>query len=233
MYTLVVLCTVLAVASARPGSSFDLISPITYTSTVLAPSTTTVTKQTSSVIHPSPYAIYPHPVAYTHFIKKRSAPLFLNNYIVPTSYLHTPLVKTYAATPVVSTGHELHSVSLTYAPTHFIKKRSAALAVSYVSPTSYAAATPLVDSSYTPIVQSAPIYHSVPIVHSTPIISKAPIVYASHFIKKRAAPLAISTYFAPSSFSHQSRIDVHSSPLVTLYAAPITYNTPFAYAHVL
>lgn len=220
MLKLVVLCAVVAAVVAEPGVLLGtpVIAPITYSS-VVAPATTTITKQASSVVHPSPYH-YSTPLTYTHFIKKRSAPLPLaTSYYAPSTYI--------AATPYLTPGYTapiVHSAYVAPAPLtytnalHLIKKRSVSYALpsTYITPTTYAAA-PLL-TTYTA---------GAHIIPATRIISAAPIAY-SHLIKKRSAPLIASAYIAPTSYSTQSRVDVHSSPLITSYsyAAPLTYSSP-------
>lgn len=229
MLKLVVLSAFFAAAAAKPGALFSTYSaPIAFHSTVISPGTTTISKQASSVVHPSPPLVYSGPIAYTHFIKKRSAPLF---YTAPTTYIANthlaaaPLATTYSAPALIHSAPILPAAHLPYATTyatHFIKKRSAPLLpTTYITPTtySYAAAAPLLTSTYT----------ATPLVHSTPVITH-PII--THFIKKRSAPL-FHTYLAPTSYSHQSRVDLHTSPLVsTTYTSPITYSSPIAYTHV-
>lgn len=218
MLKLVVLCAAVAAVAAEPGAllATPLIAPYTYSSTV-APSTTTITKQASGILHPSPY-YYSTLSEYTQFIKKRSAPLSLaTSYYVPSTYT--------AATPYVTSGYIAPIVHSTYvAPSpltytnvhHLIKKRSVSYAYpsTYIAPTTYATA-PLL-TTYTA---------GAHIIPATSVISTAPIVY-SHLIKKRSAPLIASAYIAPTSYSTQSRVDVHSSPLITSYSYPLTYHSP-------
>lgn len=216
MLKLVVLCAVVATVAAKPGAllATPFIAPFTYSS-IVAPATTTITKQASSVVHPSPY-YYSTPLEYTHFIKKRSAPLTLaTSYYAPSTYIAaTPYLTRGSITPTVYSSYVATS-PLTYTNAHhFIKKRSVgyALPSTYIAPTTYAA-TPLL-STYTTGAHIFP---------ATPVISSAPIYY-SHLIKKRSAPFIASAYAAPTSYSTQSRVDVHSSPVITSY--PLTYSSP-------
>lgn len=218
MLKLVVLCAVVATVVAEPGAllASPFIAPFTYSS-VVAPATTTITKQASSVVHPSPYH-YSTPLTYTHFIKKRSAPLSLaTSYYAPSTYI--------ASTPYLTPGYTaplLHSTYVIPAPLtytnalHLIKKRSVgyALPSTYITPTTYAAA---------PLLTTYTGAH----IPATPIVSTTPIIY-QHLIKKRSAPLIARAYIAPTSYSTQSRVDIHSSPLLTSYsyAAPLTYSSP-------
>lgn len=219
MLKLVVLCAVVAAAVAEPGAllATPFIAPFTYSS-VVAPATTTITKQASSVVHPSPY-YYSNPLAYTHFIKKRSAPLTLaTSYYAPSTYIATTpyLTPSYTA-PIVHSTYVAPSPLIHTNALHFIKKRSVSYALpsTYIAPTTYATA-PLL-TTYTA---------GAHIIPATPVFSTAPIVY-SHLIKKRSVPLTASAYVAPISYSTQSRVDVHSSPLITSYSfAPLTYSSP-------
>lgn len=155
--------------------------------------------------------------------------------LAPFGYggLYTPT--TYAATsPLLATGYSpyihgaplLPTASLGYgyvAPSHFIKKRSVALAgipaTSYITPGYSAPLTYSYASTF-----PAATYSSYPYLTS-------PYAYSSHYIKKRSAPLAISTYLAPAAVSHQSRFDLQTSgPLVTSYASPYLYSSPLGYA---
>ncbi|KAM3966391.1 uncharacterized protein ACR2FA_012698 [Aphomia sociella] len=180
MYKLVVLSAFLALAVAEPEpGTFFAAAPYTTYGGVVVPATTTITKQASSVLHPSPY-FYNSPVALTHYIKKRSAPLTPLSYIAPSYLASAPLAATYSApyiqgAPIVSSPF---AAPLPYvAGTHFIKKRSAPfLPTTYYAPTTYAAATPLLGTTYT---GASPLY-------STPLISSAPYIQNSftHFIKK-------------------------------------------------
>ncbi|CAH0729694.1 unnamed protein product, partial [Brenthis ino] len=231
MFKLVVLCAFLAAVVAEPSATF--VAPLAYSANFIAPATTTITNQASSVIHPLPNQIYSRfyqipysPVA--HFIKKRS-PGFLNTFIAPSSYIaHTPLATTYAAAPLATTYAGAHLATTYSAPiyttaAHFVKKRSAPLIVpsTYIAP-SYS--TPLVTSTYT---AAAPIL-------STPYFTSAPFAY-THLIKKRSAPLLLTSYAAPAAYSHQSRIDVKSSPAAITsfaYSAPLSYASPVAFSHV-
>ncbi|KAJ2944317.1 hypothetical protein O0L34_g18307 [Tuta absoluta] len=219
MFKLVVLSAVLAVVAAEPGAilASPYYAPLAYTSTVVAPASTTITKQASSVVHPSPYLTYSTPY-FGHFIKKRSAPLFAAPYYAPAVTYTSPLYQTaYAAPAVLPAAPVVAHAPLAY--THFIKKRSAPLlATPYYAPAlTYSA--PYLHTTYT-----APA-----VLPAAPIVAHAPIAY-THFIKKRSAPLLASTYIAPAATSYQSRVDVqHSAPLITTSyaAAPLTYTAPF------
>ncbi|CAH2240315.1 jg25859 [Pararge aegeria aegeria] len=226
MFKLVVLCAFLAAAVAEPSGLF---APLAYSTSFLAPARTTITNQASSVIHPSPFA-YSAPWAYNaplgHLIKKRS-PSVVSSYIAPSTYIaHSPIATTYAASPFAYTSYS--PLATTYgAPiyttaAHFIKKRSALFygPTTYVAPSAYHA--PLLTPTYT-----APIY-------STPYVSSAPITY-THLIKKRSAPFALTAYAAPAAFSHQSRVDIKSSPAVATYSysSPITYASPYGFTRLI
>ncbi|CAG9793827.1 unnamed protein product [Diatraea saccharalis] len=222
MYKLVVL-TFLAVAAAEPGAV--IVGPAAY-STLIAPATTTIAKQATSVVHPSPF-IYSAPLAYSHFIKKRSAPvlpLAPATYYAGSPVIGAPLATTYSA-PLLSSASLLPAVPVPYAAAHLIKKRSAPFLPAV---TTYAATAPILASTYA----AAPL-HSVPLIASTPLISQP--TYAAHLIKKRSAPLLTSYAAFPSSFSHQSRVDLtHSGPaVVTSYSSPIAYSSPIGFSHVI
>ncbi|KAG6442265.1 hypothetical protein O3G_MSEX002191 [Manduca sexta] len=217
MYKLVVLCAFFAIAAAKPDVL--LTAPVTGYTTYVAPASTTITKQASSVIHPSPI-LYNTPLAYTHLIKKRSPQLPLT-YFAPTNYLSTsPLATTYT-TPFVHGAPILPAATLPIAAAHLIKKRAApVLPTTFITPATYTATSPIVASTY-----SSPLI-STPLINSAPLISH-PYAYTTHFIKKRSAPI-LNTYLAPTSYSHQSRIDLHSTPLITSYTSPLAYTAPIA-----
>ncbi|CAH4028726.1 cuticle protein 16.5-like [Pieris brassicae] len=173
MFKLVVLSALLAAAVATPGVFISPFAPLTYTSTVVSPATTTITNQASSVIHPSPlvyssplaYSAYP---AYTHLIKKRSAPLAVSTYIAPSAY---------------------------------------------VAPwTTYSAPIPTFAASAITAAYTTPFYRTAPVI--------------SHLIKKRSVAIPL---IAPTAYSHTSRVDFRSTPAVstyTTYSAPLTYSRP-------
>lgn len=219
MFKLVVL-SFLAAAVAEPSGLF-YSSPLAY-STLVAPATTTITKSASSVVHPSPfYSAYATPLAYSHFIKKRSAQFY--PYYAHSGLVSAPLTTRFISTPVVHRPivAPYAAASLPLAPlatTHFIKKRSAPLLSTgaFIAPTTYAA--PYLTSTY---AATAPIYSSP--FYSTPIAYSTPI---THFIKKRSAQF-LTPYLAPTSYTHQSRIDLinHPSPIlkVASYHAPLNF----------
>lgn len=224
MFKLVVLCALFAAAVAEPGAL--IAAPITQYTTYLAPAATTIAKQDSTVIHPSPL-FYQAPLAYTHFIKKRSAQFPLT-YASPAAYYPANY---YAATTY--NAPLLHGATILPAPiasvpavpaVHLIKKRSAPLfPTTYYTPTTYAAHTPLIASTYTA---------TAPVLAHAPVISQ-PLAYA-HLIKKRSAGL-LNTYIAPAAYSHQSRVDLQTSHIPYssfAYSAPIAYSTPLAVSHL-
>ncbi|XP_073947306.1 uncharacterized protein [Choristoneura fumiferana] len=223
MFKLVVLCAFLAVAVAEPLGAY-FTQPLTYSSTVISPAVTTISKSASSVVHPSPEFYYNVPTAYTHFIKKRSAPL-----ILPTTYAAgAPFVSTYT-TPIVASAPVLSNAHILPAPiaatpigyTHLIKKRSAPIFAS----AAYSTYQPLAYS--TPLISSAPLVSAGP-VYSSPAISHAPIAY-SHLIKKRSAQIPVTSYIPSSSVTHQYRLDTRTYPYVT---APLAYSNPLTYSQV-
>lgn len=156
------------------------------------------------------------------------APLAYGAYYTPTTYA--------AGLPYLATGYSSYSTPylygsplpaapLTYtAPAHFIKKRSASLALpsTYIAPT-YSA----------PLTYSYPSTYHAATYTSYPSYVPSPYAYPTHYIKKRSAPLALSTYVAPAAVSHQSRLDVVHSPasVITSYASPYLYSNPLAYSH--
>ncbi|CAG9561207.1 unnamed protein product [Danaus chrysippus] len=229
----VVLCAFLAAAVADPDPA--LIATPAFAPAILSPAARLL--PASSYVYQSPLISaplsYSAPLGYAHLIKKRSAPLVLNPYSFPSSYIapgsyaySSPIVSSYSAAaplvPAIGSGLVYSSGA------HFIKKRSAPLYSSaYIAPSSYISplnyATPLVASTY-----------SAPVV-STPLISSAPISYATHLIKKRSAPLAVAAYAAPGAYSHQSRFDFKASGPVAAYSsyiAPLSYSRPIVYSHV-
>lgn len=169
MLKLVVLCAVLVAVAAEPGAllATPFITQFRH-SVVVAPATTTITKQASSIVHPSPY-YYSSPLAYTHFIKKRSAPLTLaTSYYAPATYFATPyLTPSYTAPIVHSTYVAPHPLTYTNA-LHLIKKRS----VGYVLPSTYIAPTSYSTQSRVD-VHSSPSYSFIaPLTYSSPLFTR-------------------------------------------------------------
>ncbi|XP_072947563.1 uncharacterized protein [Epargyreus clarus] len=213
MFKLVVLCAFLAAATAEPGVALTSV-PVTYSTAGVSPLTTTYSyiNPAASVYQP---ALYSAPYGLPHFIKKRAVPWTYSSYVAPTTYFSSPLATTYSA-PYVSAAPYLHSGPVTYTTAaHLIKKRAAVFPTTYVAPTTYAT-SPFLASTYS----TAPVY-------TTSYVSAAPI-YTPHFIKKRAVPVAVSSYVAPTAYSTQTRVD-YTAPLVHSYAgvAPIGYAAHF------
>ncbi|XP_038223527.1 pupal cuticle protein G1A-like [Zerene cesonia] len=230
MFKLVVFSALFAAAVASPGLIAGV--PFAYTSTVISPATTTISRQASSVIHPSPlyssgytYSAIP---AYAHLIKKRSAPLALSTYIAPSAYVaRAPLVSAYAA-PIATTyssyATPLIHTSPIYTAAHLIKKRSAPLAVSsIIAPSTYVARAPFV-TTYTAAAPLTTTYAAAPIAtsYATPLIHTSPIYASAHLIKKRSVPLAVTSYIAPTTY-------VARQPFVTTYAAAAPLTTSYAF----
>ncbi|CAH0584220.1 unnamed protein product [Chrysodeixis includens] len=218
MFKFVVLCAVVAVASAEPG--FLVAAPYTQYSTYIAPASTTISKQASSVIHPSPaiYSTYSYPTL-SHFIKKRSPQLPLV-YSAPLQYYPKYVATTAYSTPLLHSAPVVTQPIASIPAVHLIKKRSAPLIpTTYYTPTTYTAAAPILASTYT---AQAPLYTS-------PVISQ-PIPFA-HYIKKRSAPL---THIAPTYYSSQTGYlkTPYTAAGGIAYAAPISYANPIAYSHV-
>ncbi|XP_014355593.2 uncharacterized protein LOC106708571 [Papilio machaon] len=211
MFKLVVLCTLLAVAAAKP----DLLLPTAYTTTLVEPAKTTISQQASSVIHPSPLfysAAYP----FSHFIKKRSL-----GFIAPTTYIASaPLATTYSysyPSSFVRSTSVLHS-SPVLTTAHLIKKRSVALLTSpVVAHDTYLTGTP-VATTY-----SASYINEVPLVH-TPLSYLTP----AHFIKKRSAPL-ITSYFAPTTYASSWYPGTYAAA-APLISTPYLSTYPFGYS---
>lgn len=92
MLKLVVFCIVVVTVVAKPAAllAAHLVAPYTYSS-VVAPSTTTITKQESSIVHLLPH-YYSAPLVYNHYIKKRSILLGLPIYCAPSTYIASPLL---------------------------------------------------------------------------------------------------------------------------------------------
>ncbi|XP_026731214.1 cuticle protein LPCP-23-like [Trichoplusia ni] len=223
MFKFVVLCAFVVAATAEPGVLIP--APYTQYSSYIAPATTTISKQASSVIHPSPavYSTYSYP-ALTHFIKKRSPQIPLA-YSTPLQY-YPNYVATAYNTPLINTAAPVVTQHVASIPAvHLIKKRSAPLIpTTYYTPTTYTAAAPVLASTYT---AHAPLYTS------SPVISQ-PIPFA-HYIKKRSA--ALTSIIAPTSYSTQSRFDLRTAytPYAAggiAYAAPVSYASPIALSHV-
>ncbi|CAH2091156.1 unnamed protein product [Euphydryas editha] len=141
MFKLTILCAFLAAASATPC----FIAPLSYSSNILAPATTALSSYPRSVVYSSPYIssesyAYSSPLGYSHFIKKRSAPVAVSSYITPSAYF-APAA--YASAPLA-----------TYTAAPYGR--------------------PFFSSTYT-----------VPASHiSTPVISSSPFFYNAQYIKK-------------------------------------------------
>ncbi|XP_013140067.1 PREDICTED: uncharacterized protein LOC106104536 [Papilio polytes] len=208
MFKLVVLCTLLAAAAAKP----DLLFPTAYTTTLVEPAKTTISQQASSVIHPSPL-FYSAGYPFAHFIKKRSPGFF-----APTTYIASaPLATTYSyPTSFVHTTPVVHSSSV-FTTAHLIKKRSAALlAAPVLAHNTYLASTP-VATTY-----SASYINEVPLVH-TPLSYVTP----AHFIKKRSAPL-ITSYIAPTTYASSWYPGTYAAA-APLISTPYISTYPFGY----
>ncbi|VVD01327.1 unnamed protein product [Leptidea sinapis] len=179
MFKLVVLSALFAAVVATP----DIL--LTYKSTVIKPATTTISKQASSVIHPSPafYSplVYSAIPEYAHLIKKRSVPVV--SFVAPSSYVAPAQLTTYAAAPILSThlaspittySSPFFSTSPIYSTAHLIKKRSASFLVpsTYTAPTFYSA------RSYLPTYTYGT--HEI----ARHIVPSTSVVYGAHFIKK-------------------------------------------------
>lgn len=216
MFKLLVVCAFIAAAAAKPGVL--LSSPISPLTSIVSPEVTTYSNQVGGVVHPSPI-FYTSPWA--HYIKKRSVQLPIS-YIAPNTYLtSTPLAATTYTAPFY------HTLPLT--TTHLIKKRSAPLlSTTYVAPTAFSAAATFVPSTYTATGSVI----TTPYLTSSPLISQ-PLTYSTHFIKKRSAS-AQTAFLTPTSFSHQSRIDLSGYPYVSRYGSPLVYSTSGgAFTHVI
>lgn len=92
MLKLLVFCIVVVTVVVKPAAlrAANLVALYTYSSMV-APATTTITKQESSIVHPLPH-YYSAPLVYKHYIKKRSALLGLPVYCAPSTYVASPLL---------------------------------------------------------------------------------------------------------------------------------------------
>lgn len=215
MFKLVVLC-VFAAAVAEPEPGFLYGAPLAYASyPSVIPATTTITKQSSVIAHPSP--IYSTPYAYTHFIKKRSAdpepeanpepeakpdPQLLS-YSAPSLYypntLSSPVINPFYPGYTGYSGYSGYSAYPYQAnyplATHLIKKRSA----QFIAPTTYVPSTYAVPS-YNPYYPTTYLGNKF-----YPGATFDTAVYGQHLIKKRSAVLPYTT------------------PYVTPYTIPSTY----------
>ncbi|KAJ2944239.1 hypothetical protein O0L34_g18220 [Tuta absoluta] len=235
MLKFVALCALLAAAVADPEPG-ALIAPYAYpygySSTYLAPATTTITKTASSYIANPYYSAYPYSSPYyPHFIKKRSAPFyaagaFPYSYSYPNFYSAPVVTSSYAA-PLVHSAPVVSTPVAYSAPAHFIKKRSAPLLAApatYIAPASYAAAA--LPASYSYNYGAGPYFASP--YYTTPI-------GYSHFIKKRSAPLLpySAGYIAPAatsySYSASAPLLASSYAAAPYYAASPYYAAPYAY----
>lgn len=222
MFKLVILCIFVAAAAAKPG--VQILEPITHYS-YLTPASTIISKQDSSVIHPSPlFYQAPYNYGYAHLIKKRSPQIPLT-YTSPSVY-YPNYYPTYNTPLIYSSPIQAAPIAAVQPAVHLIKKRSADLIPStYYAPNVYTSSysSPLLPSTYT---ANIPIYRHASLIPQ-------PLSYA-HLIKKRSAPL-LTTYVAPTSYSHESRFDLKSThyPYNTItYTSPISYSAPLAYSHL-
>lgn len=224
-----------AVAEPEPGVllSAPYVQPYAAYSTVVSPASTSISSQSSSVIHPSPIT-YSSPLAFSHFIKKRSAdPQFLTTtYGFPYNYQYTPS----AAVISTPTVYRTPIASLPVAA-HLIKKRQVPLLTTpYIAPTTYfgnPAVSPVISTPYlqTPYLQT-PYYGA-----ELPLVS-------THLIKKRSAeptpePSADpqtffpSTYLAPSTYINTVSPYL-ANPVVSSYSYyPTASAIPLATAHLI
>ncbi|XP_068618516.1 pupal cuticle protein G1A-like [Battus philenor] len=146
------------------------IAPSTYSYIANAPLATTYSYSTplvhSSILPASPL------IATTHLIKKRSASLIAAPIVTPTTYIAPQPIATTYTTSYINSAPLLSTPYSYLAPAHFIKKRSAPLITSYVTPSVYSA--PWYPTTYAP---------AAPII-STPYFSTSPFAYNSYFLKK-------------------------------------------------
>ncbi|XP_049874011.1 uncharacterized protein LOC126372347 [Pectinophora gossypiella] len=209
MMKLVVLCLVLAAVRAEPGAllAAPLVAPLTYSAAVVAPATTSISQQSSSVVHPSPY--YYNAGYFPHFIKKRSAPSLTSRFFGTVPRLVTSFLPRFYSSPI------------SYARPHYIKKRSVSFALPAAYSTPY---QPLLPIAYAKPIAALPV---------SPIVAPVPLTY-SHFIKKRSAPLlAPRQYIRPATLTQRTSIDVtHTRPIYKSYPAPAPYPySPFGFPH--
>ncbi|XP_077290654.1 uncharacterized protein LOC143914340 [Arctopsyche grandis] len=138
------------------------------------------------------------------------APALHSAYIAPAAVSHQSRVDIHRNHAVLAPLAYGHHAALAHAP----------LAVAHHAPLALAHHTPAV-------VLGA---HGVPLETADVVAAKALHFQAHalanhHYLHKRsllASPLAYTTIaVGPSAVSHQSRVDVHSSPLVHAYAAPV------------
>ena len=136
-----------------------------------------------------------------------------------------PAIQYIAAPAAVShqSRVDIHKSHAIIAPVHAV-----APAVHAVAPY-HAVAAPIALGHHTPAVVLSP--HGVPLETADVVAAKALHYQAHalashgyhHYLKKRSlvTPLAYTAVVAPSAVSHQSRVDIHSTPLVHAYAAPV------------
>lgn len=219
MFKLVVLC-VFAVAFAEPQPDVLLGSPWAYQYPAVIPATTTITKQSSIIAHPSP--IYSTPYAYSHLIKKRSAdpepeakPQLLT-YASPSIYYPNTLSTPLITNPFLP-GFPAYRAELPLA-THLIKKRSA----QFLSPTAYLPSS-YVPSTYVPSTYALPSYNPY---YPTTYLGAGGAVVGVHSIKKRSP----DTLIAPATYAAAPLTYAAASPLYTsTYAAasPLVSTLPY------
>lgn len=143
-------------------------------------------------------------------------------YSLPTAVSHQSRIDIHSS-PVLS-----YSASLlpSYSPAHAL----------YSSPLHSAWSSPLALGPYTPASVLTP--HGVPLETAGVVAAKALHYQAHavahgphHYIHKRSAAYPLAYALAPSAVSHQSRVDIHSTPVLHHYQYPLHYSAaPLHYA---
>lgn len=158
----------------------------------------------------------------------------------PYSALVAPAV--YAAPTVYSlptaVSHQsridVHSSPVLTYSAPLLKAYSPAQAL-YSSPLHSAWSSPLALGPYTPASVLTP--HGVPLETADVVAAKGLHYQAHalahgphHYIRKRSAAYPLTYALTPSAVSHQSRVDIHSTPVVS-YQYPLHYSAaPLHYA---
>lgn len=210
----------------------------------------------AAVSHQSRYDVHTshgHPLlahSALHLLKKRS--LGHLAYAAPSAVSHQSRVDVISSPAVVS--HAVHAPVLAHA-VHAPVFAVAPAAVSHQSRVDVRTSPALVSHAYAPLAHSygaAPVLaHASPLSYSVLASPYAHSLSHGHYLKKRslATYLGSWSHAVPAAVSHQSRVDVHSSPaivshaiaapvvshavapVVVAHAAPALYAAPAAVSH--
>ncbi|KAG7296113.1 hypothetical protein JYU34_021209 [Plutella xylostella] len=201
-------------------------------------------------LHLQAKALEHAPVAY-------AAPV---HYAAPAAVSHQSRVDVHSSPALLAYSAPAYHHALA-APAHYLKKRSLAVghyayaapaAVSHQSRVDVVSSPAVAHVAYSAphVAYAAPVHYAAPAavshqsrvdVHSSPAVvayAAAPLHnayshgYYGHYLKKRSLALAPVAYAAPSAVSHQSRVDVVSSPAVVAHAVAPVYHAAAPVYHV-